>query len=320
MNKISIIIPVYNIEKHLNSCIKSLITQTYSNIEIILVDDGSTDGSASLCDIYALEDSRIKVIHKTNGGLSSARNAGLAIASGDYIMFVDGDDYLVNNAIEILVSLIEQNPVDFIQFDYLETEAEYSQNVNNEICDPEIVTGTRTMFQKLYEIGGAAASACTKFYKKELFDNLSFKEGIIHEDEYFTTYLLQQAKSALYIPCKLYYYVMRQGSIVKSKFSSKKFDSLYISLDRMEQLKKLEYFDLFEKEKARYFLTAVSIWCSAKAYKDPSSLKKARESIKHIIKQPIILSGKFKLLYNLCKINVNLLFVYYLYKKITNQV
>lgn len=320
MKKVSIIVPVYNIENFISGCIESLINQTYTNIEIILVDDGSTDGSAALCDEYAKKGSQIKVIHKQNGGLSSARNTGLSVAKGTYIMFVDGDDYLSLNAVELLVNLLSKSDTDFIQFDYLETESEYSQNIDRTVFNPVVISNTKAIFEKLYDIGGAAASACTKFYKKELFNNLSFKEGIIHEDEYFTTYLLQNAKSVMYIPCKLYYYVMRQNSIVKSKFSKKKFDSLFISLDRMEQLEKLGYSDLLEKEKSRYFLTAVSLWCSAKNAHDKMSVKKATESIQHIISKPMALTGKFKILYNLCKININLLIVYYFYKKITNQV
>ena len=317
---ITIIVPVYNIEKYLSDCIESLVNQTYKNVEIILVDDGSKDGSVEICDRAALNDSRVKVLHKQNGGLSSARNAGLKAATGDYIMFVDGDDYLSLNAVEFLIDLIKENPVDLIQFDYLETEKEYSQNIDNDIFVPEIIANTKEMFEKLYAIGGAAASACTKFYKRELFKNLSFCEGIIHEDEYFTTRLLQNVKNVMYIGNKLYYYVMRQNSIVKSGFSPKRFDSLLVSSDRMETLEKSGYFDLLEKEKSRYFLTAITIWCNAFEVKDKASLKKAIEHIKLIISKPLCLYGKFRLIYRLCKVNVNLLFIYYLYKKITKQV
>lgn len=124
----------------------------------------------------------------------------------------------------------------------------------------------------------------------------------------------------MYIQNKLYFYVMRQNSIIKSTFSPKKFDSLSISLDRMGQLEKLKYFDLLEKEKTRYFLTAISLWCSAKNAKDKPSMKKANEHIKYIISTPLSLTGKFKIIYHLCKINVNLIIIYYLYKKITKQV
>ena len=320
MKKVSIIVPVYNVGKYLLDCIKSLIKQTYKNIEVILVDDGSVDKSSAICDEYAEIDSRIKVIHKQNGGLSSARNAGLTVASGDYVMFVDGDDYLALNTVEIIINLALKNDVDLIQFDYLETNEEYNNNINNDTYNYEIISDTKLMFQKLYAIGGAAASACTKFYKKELFCDLSFREGIIHEDEYFTTRLLQKVKNAIYINNKLYFYVMRQNSIVKSSFSPKRFDSLVVSSDRMETLEKLGYFDLLEKEKSRYFLTAVTIWCNAFEAKDKDSLKKAIENIKLIISKPLCLDGKFRLIYRLCKVNVNLLFIYHLYKKITKQV
>ncbi len=320
MKKVSIIVPVYNVKKYLNSCIESLINQTYTNIEIILVNDGSQDDSVKICDEAAKKDARIKVVHKPNGGLSSARNSGLAIACGDYVMFVDGDDYLELNALEILVNLTFEHDVDIIQFDYLETEREYTKSINSDSTNCEIITDTKIIFEKLYAIGGAAASACTKFYKKDLFDDLSFREGIIHEDEYFTTRLLQKCKSILYIQNKLYFYVMRQNSIVKSGFSIKRFDSLLVSSDRMQALEQLGYSDLLEKEKSRYFLTAITIWCNAFEAKDKASVKKARDSIKNIISKPLRLEGKFKFIYHLCKININLVFIYYLYKKITKQV
>ena len=235
-------------------------------------------------------------------------------------MFVDGDDYLALNAVEILANLVSQNDTDLIQFDYLETNAEYSGKKNSDSAIYEIITDTKFMFDKLYAIGGAAASACTKFYKKDLFADLSFREGIIHEDEYFTTRLLQKCKSVMYVQNKLYFYVMRQNSIVKSGFSPKRFDSFLVSADRMDVLKKLGYSDLLEKEKFRYFLTAINLWCNAFAAKDKASLKKLGDHIKFIISKPLTLDTKFKLICYLCKINVNLVYIYYLYKKITKQV
>lgn len=321
MNKIvSIVVAVYNIDKFLPSCINSLIDQTYKDIEIILVDDGSTDNSASICDYYAQKDPRIKVIHKTNGGLSSARNAGIAIASGDFIMLVDGDDYLVINAAETLMNLIEKYNVDIIQFNYHETTKEYSRKINTDCPSPEIIKNTKVMFEKLYEIGGAAASACTKFYKKKLFKDLSFLEGIIHEDEYFTTRLLQKCKSIMYIDNNLYSYVMRQNSIVKSNFSPQKFDCLYVSKDRMQHLKNLGYLDLLEKEKSKYFINAINLWCSAKNAKNKILLKEADNYIKYIVHQHILLTKKFAILHKFCKIHSSFLIFYYLYKKLTKQI
>ena len=122
MEKISVIIPVYNVEKFIEQSIKSVLNQTYKNLEIILVDDGSTDSSGSICDEYSKKDKRIKVIHQDNKGLSGARNSGLDIATGKYIMFLDSDDYFENNSCEILYSEIEKKQADYVIGNYIHTK------------------------------------------------------------------------------------------------------------------------------------------------------------------------------------------------------
>ena len=118
--KVSVIVPVYNIEEYVSYCIESLVGQDYQNLEIILVDDGSKDLSFKICDEWSKRDSRIKIIRKPNGGLSSARNVGLDFATGEYVLFIDGDDYLANGAISAMMSIIETKEVDFVQFGYEE--------------------------------------------------------------------------------------------------------------------------------------------------------------------------------------------------------
>ena len=164
--KVSIIVPVYNIENYIEGCIKSLVYQTYNKIEIILVNDGSTDNSLSVCERFAVSDNRIKIVNKANGGLSSARNSGIDVANGDFIMFIDGDDYIACNTLSELVLQIEKYDADIVQFGYVETNSDYS----NQVCAPvsclELVSDTYEMFKRLYSIGGEAASACTKLYKR----------------------------------------------------------------------------------------------------------------------------------------------------------
>lgn len=318
---VSIIVPVYNIENYAENCIKSLINQTHNFLEIILVDDGSTDNSGKICDNFAQKDKRIKVIHKTNGGLSSARNAGIDIATGDYFMFVDGDDYIAENAVEILLECMATHDADMVQFDYEETSVPYQSIKSTATDSTEIVTDLKQMFEKLYLIGGPAASSCTKLYKKELFKTLRFKEGIIHEDEFLITELLQKVKSIVYIPDKLYFYVMRTGSIVKSGFSKKRLDALMVSENRIDKLEDLGFSELKEKEKCRWFTTAVNLWCDTTAVKDYKNRKIIHDKIYMFIKNNNLkISGKFRLLYHLCKFNINLLYVYYLFKKFRKQV
>ena len=176
--KISIVVPIYNIENFVEDCIKSLIHQTYKNIEILLVNDGSKDDSLNICECYRLHDERIVIINKENGGLSSARNAGLKMATGDYCLFLDGDDQLNKYAIEILVGICDEfeGKLDFIQFKYKEIYNIEYINTHRVNRKPQYVVkeNKQDMFNYLYLIGGEAVSACTKLYKKELFNDLSF--------------------------------------------------------------------------------------------------------------------------------------------------
>lgn len=319
---VSIIVPVYNVEQYIDSCITSIITQTYENLEIILVDDGTPDNSGVICDEYAKKDKRITVIHKTNGGLSSARNAGLDIATGDYIMFVDSDDFLVDNAVELLVRDSQKYDADFVQYFMVHTtSADYSRQHAQDNYNVELITDLRQMYWKMYNTIGAGESACTKLYKKHLFDNLRFKEGIIHEDVYFTLLMIQKARRALYLDTSLYYYIIHQNSIITSAFTKKKLDGIWVSEYRIDEFNRLGFTDLENFAKEKHFFKLVNLWCSAKKVNDREGLKILEDKIKNFNKgSKFSFSRKMEIVYKISKINVRLLIVYYLYKKITNQV
>lgn len=299
---ISVIVPVYNIQRYILACVESLLAQTYRNIEIILVDDGSADESGKLCDEYAQKDSRIRVIHKPNGGLSSARNAGLDVAHGEWILFVDGDDYLVKDAAERLIRLTDTD-VDFIQFYYFETESvdtkpPKSQSVNFEEC-----RDVRKMFEKLYSLGGVAASSCTKLWNRRLFRDIRFKEGILHEDEELMTRLLPICKKVIYTDLVLYGYVMREGSIVHTGFNPRRMDVFPIMEERTKMLQALGYDDLVLQTEARLFNTAALQYCEAKKSgfdNEAAVLKQKLLSLSGYRSLP--LSGQYKLLYRLARI------------------
>lgn len=319
---VSIIVPVYNVEKYIHSCVDSILTQTYENLQVILVDDGTLDNSGKICDEFAKKDNRVTVIHKENGGLSSARNKGLDVASGDYIMFVDGDDYLADNAVEILLSANEKYDADFVQFKLIHTECEdYIKKSANEKYNVQIITDLDKMYWKMYETVGSGESACTKLYKRHLFDGLRFKEGIIHEDVYFTLFMLQKAKKAVYLDIGLYYYIIRENSIITSSFSKKNLDSIWVLEERIKEFKRLGFADLEEYAKEMYFFHLTNMWCLAKHAKDRDSLKVIEEKIKIFNKNTSVkFSKKIEFIYNLSKTNVGLLYFYYLYKKITKQI
>lgn len=265
--KISIIVPIYNVERFLPSTLNSLIQQEGSvDYEILLVDDGSTDGSASICEKYASEYNRISVIHKSNGGLSSARNAGVDAARGEYLMFVDGDDCLDPVTISSLAKAASEHPnCDIIQFRYEEVSPSMPLGhcTKEELENYYECTGEYDYFLQLYQLGGVAASACTKLIKRSAIGDLRFKEGILHEDEEFVTRLLPQCKCIGYSSNEFYKYMMRPGSIIHSDFSRRRLDIIPILKERIVYLERKKYDDLAEKFKLKLYGVMRILWNDA---------------------------------------------------------
>ena len=222
---ISIIIPVYNVENYLGRCFQSVQKQTYKNLEIILIDDGSTDASGKLCDQYKLHDQRVKVIHQKNGGLSNARNSGLKIAKGEYITFLDSDDLFgSNDYLEELYKKIVDTKSDLavcaIKELWPKKELDYGQNFQQETMDPEIA------LKHMLNEQGFNVSAYAKLYHKRLWKNVEFPDGKLHEDLGTTYKLFMKSKQIIYIPKIKYFYVRREGSIASSNFTPRKLDIL----------------------------------------------------------------------------------------------
>lgn len=218
---VSIIVPVYNVAQYLERCLISLTGQTYKNIEIILVDDGSTDLSGKLCDIWQEKDNRIQVIHKANGGLSDARNHGLQKASGAYICFTDSDDWIDLKFIEVMLGAAVDTESDIVECDYLCTDG--SEPVRHNCAteyDYRVFAG-KECFRR-FLTNDFFVSACNKLYRKEVLENQFFLKGVYHEDEYWTYKIFSKAQKV----CRLYYtgyfYFQRNGSIVHSKPSLKR--------------------------------------------------------------------------------------------------
>lgn len=236
---ISIIVPVYNVEKYLNKCINSILNQTFEDYELILVDDGSTDNSSRICDEYAKIDDRIKVIHKINGGLSSARNMGIENSCGEYIAFIDSDDYIHPQMIEILYNNIKmyQADISICNYENVKENEAYNKIIFKDfkLIDREIKEYTN--IDALKELDNKNVLiftiACNKLYKKQLFNNVRYKEGKIHEDEFIIHELLYYSSKIVYTNKKLYYYFMREGSITKSKYSISRIDLLDAHKERI---------------------------------------------------------------------------------------
>lgn len=217
---VTTIIPVYNVEDYLEQCIDSVINQTYKNIEIILIDDGSTDNSGIICDKYGQRDQRIRVIHKENGGLSSARNTGLDIMEGKYVYFLDSDDYLALDLIEVYVELIKKYNADIVQGTFYE----FYGNVNKEPerNNPYVDKFTteealRSMLLDRKLVHAAAGS----LYKSVLYNDIRFPLGLLYEDLATTYYVVAKSQKIIRCDDSRYFYRMRLGSIMNSRVTEK---------------------------------------------------------------------------------------------------
>ena len=214
---ITIILPIYKVEKYLAKSIESVINQSYKNLEIILVDDGSPDTCGKICDLYAEKDSRIKVVHKENGGLSSARNSGLDIATGEYICFIDSDDYVDSQYIERLYNEIKSGSFDLVACDFEYVYEKDNSNKKSGLVEKDITIEGREKIishllgNKYYLL---LTVAWNKIYKRDLFESLRYTNGIIHEDEDIAYKILHKCNNVKIIKDSLYFYLQRESSIM----------------------------------------------------------------------------------------------------------
>ncbi len=254
-DKISIIVAIYNIEKYLEECVKSIINQSYKNLQIILVDDGSTDSSKDICDKYAKIDNRIQVIHKKNGGLSDARNKGLEVAEGKYISFVDGDDYLFPTFYAVLHKLIKKYDADISECQFLrinETDMENSEKIiethNKKIDIKEEVYDNLKALDLYY--GARLAPylkkvvVWNKLYTKEILDGITFPVGKLHEDEYTSYRILYKCKKIVSTNEILHGYIQTNNSIMRTEIKQKRVED---NLDAYE--KGSEFFEKYGQVK-----------------------------------------------------------------------
>lgn len=216
MPLISIIVPIYNIEKYLDKCLISIMNQTYKNLEIILVDDGSTDGCHEICDLYLNKDKRITVIHKKNGGLSEARNVGIENSNGEYLCFIDGDDYISEYYVETMLykALITQS--DIVQCSYARVFD--SGKIENYVYPYMKMDGNKveeTIIKKRLNPEGYVI-ACNKLYKRQLFKDIRYPVGRIHEDLATTYKAMYFSYQVIVIQDILYFYVQRNNSIMNT--------------------------------------------------------------------------------------------------------
>ena len=285
---ISIVVPIYNVEKYLKRCIDSIINQTYKNIEIILVDDGSTDKGPSICDSYKKKDKRIKVIHKKNGGISDARNEGIKITTGSYLMFIDSDDYIDSNMIEELYKNIIKTKADIVICDFVRFDEE--KETFNKYSKKKFIVEEKDKYNYLFnEYRIPTVVQWNKLFKKEVFKDIEYKKGKINEDEFIVCSELNNAKRISYYLEPFYHYYQRNNSIMGS-YNINRFETIFEAYDSQINFFKNKSMDneiintkLVMFEAITYFL-----YMANKSNMTKKSLKKYIKKTKSIAKEVLI--------------------------------
>lgn len=254
-DKVSIIIPVYNVKNFLKKCIDSVLGQTYTNIEVILVDDGSSDGSSDICDWYASNNMNVTVIHQKNMGLSSARNVGIRKSHGSYICFVDSDDYVSTDYVERLYDTCISNDAEIAccAKKIVMTKKQYVVNDDSDFC----VKNSEAL-RRMFLFEGIDTSACDKLFKKELFDSVSFPVNHFYEDMGTIYKLLIKSKKVAHANFVGYYYVMRDKSISNAAFSLKQLDALHFAKEAFAETIKL-FPRLYDEGESFYLMNLLNV-------------------------------------------------------------
>lgn len=223
---ISVIVPVYNVIEYLDRAVQSIVDQTYTDLEIILVDDGSTDGSGEKCEAWALVDNRIKVVHKPNGGLSSARNAGMAVALGEYFSFPDSDDYIDADYLEKMMVPMDDPNVSLVCACFKITGIDGKMSITG-VSHTTRYTKTEALEDIFRYRENIRPSACNKLYRRELFDDIKFNENVVQEDTECMPRIIDSGRDVVAVSGTYYHYIKRPGSItLSSKFNMKSYNFL----------------------------------------------------------------------------------------------
>lgn len=284
--EISIIVPVHNVEQYLEDCLNSILEQTFDNFEIILVNDGSSDQSGKICDLYAQKDYRVKVVHQVYGGVSSARNVGVSISKGAYIGFVDGDDHIDKNMYMELYSLCINKSCD-IAVCKLGREID-GKLINRDgkefIKEMDNTEGMRELFKGvLYRF-----SLCNKLFNRTCFENVEFPESRIHEDLSTTYKLFAKAKKVIYTNYIGYFYVKRSNSILTSKFNEKRLDA-FTGWDEILQFMNNQYPNLSIE-----FIPCFVYNCIDNVYYILNQLENKYEKEKHLLRIQFYVNKYYK--------------------------
>lgn len=253
---VSVIVPVYNVAQYLERCVNSILRQTYKKLEIILIDDGSTDASPRICDELGIMDERIKVIHQSNQGLSGARNTGIDNSQGDYLCFVDSDDFVHPDYVRYLYKMCRKNNCEIaICYHYITSESNCKFDID--LDGPVKVFSRKELFDVFYtDMHGSIVIAWNKLYKRECIGDIRYDVGKIHEDEGTTFKFLYNAHKIAFTSQVLYYYFDREESITGLPYSKKKLDILDAYENRLAFYKEHSEKKLYDRE-CQYYLSEI---------------------------------------------------------------
>lgn len=277
---ITVIVPVYRVVQYLDRCVQSIVNQTYTKLEIILVDDGSPDDCPAMCDAWAKKDNRIRVIHKQNGGLSDARNAGLKQAQGRYIAFVDSDDWIDRRFLDYLYLAIKRTGAELSACDFAVVPDGESFSRNDE---QELTVESASSYDALNDLTSGVrfrAVAWNKLYLADVLKNEQFEYGRIHEDEFFTYRIIDKAQKLAYVDIPLYCYRQRESSIMSS-FSVNHIDAIDAFYERACYFAE-KYPDIARKDKLTTCITCINMYCEidSKGCKESAAAKKRIKDIR----------------------------------------
>lgn len=303
---VSVIIPAYNAEKYLGFCLDTVIAQTHKKLEIIVINDGSKDNTDKICDEYAEKDSRIRVIHQENRGVAFARNVGLDEAAGEYIAFIDSDDYVKSNYIEVLLKTCTENCSNITICKSIDT-------YKRELFDLPVSYNVRTyesmfLLQNISYLDVCYEVVISMIFHKSVFDDLRFPVGLIYEDSYIYYDLIKNAGKITFIDTILYYYYLSSNSIMRSDFSVKKYDILTSYEKKLEVLKRNNCKQSYQIVSRDYLYTVSGMigqtkYCdkfTAEFKKDKiKELRKKYRELKGINKNNPYFKGRFKLVSDL---------------------
>ncbi len=280
---ISIIVPIYNVEKYLCKCVDSLINQTYKNLEIILVDDGSKDKCPEICDEYAKRDYRVKVVHKKNGGLSDARNAGMKIATGKYISFIDSDDYVSLDFIETLYNTMIKENSDIVECSVVKF---YEDNHFDDYYDDFNVVNFSTVdgLSALISENPFHQHVWNKLYKSDIVLDIQFAVGKLNEDEFWTYQIFGKAKKVSKINKTMYYYLQRKNSIMGNKYDIRRLDVLEGKYNRQVYMDR-NFPELSQQAKIDFFGSCIFACQSSMKFMNGKEKRKAKNIIKRFISE-----------------------------------